>query len=128
MFNGLWDLFLYMMWFFLFVLWIWLVITVFTDIFRSPDMSGWGKAGWSILIIVLPYLGVFVYLIARGRKMSEHAMTEASERDQAMRAYVREAANTPSTADELQRLASLQRDGAISEQEFAQAKAKLLAA
>ena len=62
-----------MLWFFMFFIWIWLLIIVFSDIFRSQDLSGWGKALWSIFVIVLPYLGVFVYLIARGHKMNEHA-------------------------------------------------------
>src|SRR3954466_8271811 len=70
------DVFLSMLWFFLFFIWIWLLITVFADIFRSDDLSGWGKALWTILVIVLPYLGVFAYLIARGKKMGEHAVND----------------------------------------------------
>ena len=66
-----------MLWFFLFFIWIWLLITVFSDIFRSDDLSGWGKALWTVFVIVLPYLGVFVYLIARGQKMGEHAVRDA---------------------------------------------------
>ena len=69
-----------MLWFFLFVVWIWLLVVVFGDIFRSRDLGGWGKALWTIFVIVLPYLGVFVYLIARGRKMSEHAAEAAQAR------------------------------------------------
>jgi hypothetical protein len=124
---NLWEAFLSMLWFFLFILWIWLVIVVFGDIFRSDDLSGWGKVGWTVLIILLPYLGVFVYLIARGRRMGEHAANEAQRRDEAMRRYVRDAAGTPSTAEEISRLADLQRSGQISEQEFKLAKAKILA-
>jgi hypothetical protein len=124
---NLWEAFLSMLWFFLFILWIWLVIVVFGDIFRSDDLSGWGKVGWTVLIILLPYLGVFVYLIARGRRMGEHAANEAQRRDDAMRRYVRDAAGTPSTAEEISRLADLQRSGQISEQEFKLAKAKILA-
>jgi hypothetical protein len=124
---NLWEAFLSMLWFFLFILWIWLVIVVFGDIFRSDDLSGWGKVGWTVLIILLPYLGVFVYLIARGRRMGEHAANDAQRRDEAMRRYVRDAAGTPSTAEEISRLADLQRSGQISEQEFKLAKAKILA-
>ena len=124
----LWDAFLSMLWFFLFILWIWLVITVFADIFRSDDLSGWGKAGWTLLIILLPYLGVFIYLVARGRRMGEHAVKEAQMRDEAMRDYVRQAAGTPSTAEEIQHLADLQRGGQISAEEYERAKAKILAA
>ena len=128
-----WDIslgetFISMLWFFLFFLWIWLLITIFGDIFRSADLSGWGKAGWMVFLIVLPYLGVFVYLIARGRSMSERAEREARARDQAMRSYVREAAGTsPSPAEQLEQLAALQRSGHLSEEEFQQAKAKILA-
>ena len=79
-----------MLWFFLFFIWIWLLIVVFGDIFRSPDLGGWGKALWSLFIIFLPYLGVFVYLIARGHKMHEHAAQAAAAQDAAMRRYVQE--------------------------------------
>src|SRR5262245_44319090 len=74
---GTGDVFLSMLWCFLFFIWIWLLIMVFADLFRSHDLSGWGKAAWAIFIIIIPYLGVFVYLIARGHKMHEHAMQDA---------------------------------------------------
>ena len=67
-----------MLWFFMFFIWIWILITVFADIFRSHDLSGWAKAIWVIFVIFVPYLGVFVYLIARGHKMSEHAQEAAA--------------------------------------------------
>jgi hypothetical protein len=121
-----WDAFLTMLWFFLFFIWIWLLISVFSDIFRSDDLSGWSKAFWTIFVIVLPYLGVFVYLIARGHKMGEHAVRDASRREDQMRSYVQEVAGT-STAGEIERLAQLQQQGAITEEEFRQAKAKMLA-
>ena len=70
-----------MLWFFMFFIWIWLLIVVFGDIFRSPDLGGWAKAIWSLFIIFLPYLGVFVYLIARGGKMHEHAAQAAAAQD-----------------------------------------------
>jgi len=123
---GLWDIFLSMLWFTLFFVWVWLLISVFSDIFRSDDLSGWGKALWAVGVVLFPYLGVFVYLIARGKQMCEHAAMSARMRDDAMRSYVREAAGTPSTADELERLAQLQSKGDITFQEFQQAKAKLL--
>ena len=75
-----------MLWFFLFFIWIWLLVTVFSDIFRSHDMGGFAKAMWVIFVIFLPYLGVFVYLIARGHKMSEHALEAAQAHDAAQRA------------------------------------------
>lgn len=127
-----WDIdmgeaFLSIMWFFLFFLWIWLIITIFGDLFRSDDLSGWGKAGWVVLLVVLPYIGVFAYLIARGHKMGERSAREAQARDEAMRRYVREASGTPSAAEEIERLASLQQTGQLSTEEFQRAKAKILA-
>ena len=124
---GVGQVFWSMLWFFLFFIWIWLLIVVFGDIFRSQDLGGWAKAIWCIFIILVPYLGVFVYLIARGGKMHEHAMAAAQAQDQAMRAYVRDAAGTGgSTADELARLADLREKGVISDAEFEQLKAKAL--
>jgi hypothetical protein len=115
------------LWFFLFFIWIWLLIVVFGDIFRSHDLSGWAKAIWCIFIIFLPYLGVFVYLIARGGKMHEHAVAAAQAQDQAMRQYVQSVAGSGgSTADELARLADLREKGVISDAEFEQLKAKAL--
>lgn len=122
-----WEGFWTLLWFFLFFIWIWLLISVFSDIFRSHDLSGWHKAFWTIFVVVLPYLGVFVYLIARGKQMGEHAMRDASRREEQMRSYVQEVAGSgTSTAQEIERLHQLQTQGAITEEEFRQAKAKLL--
>jgi ABC-type Fe3+ transport system permease subunit len=116
------------MYFFLFFIWFWLLIVVFGDIFRSKDLGGLAKALWVIFVIVVPYFGVFVYLIARGHKMSEHAVEAAQAQDAAQRAYIQSAAGTgPSTADELARLADLKAKGVISDAEFEQAKAKAIA-
>jgi type VI protein secretion system component VasK len=115
------------LWFFLFFIWIWLLIVVFGDIFRSRDMSGWAKAAWVIFVIIVPYLGVFVYLIARGHKMQEHAAQAAQAQDQAMRQYIQSAAGpATSAADEVARLAELHDKGVLDDAEFAQAKAKAL--
>ena len=122
---GVGQVFLSMMYFFLFFVWIWLLITVFADIFRSHDLSGGLKAFWVIFVIVLPYLGVFVYLIARGSKMHEHAVENMQAQDSAARAYIREAATSP--ADELSKLADLKASGVIDEAEFQRLKAKALA-
>lgn len=118
-----------MIWFALLFIWIWLLISVFSDIFRSHDLSGWSKALWSIFIIFLPYLGVFVYLIARGGKMHEHAVQAAQQMDAAQRAYIKEAVSDgggASAAAEVARLADLRDKGVLSEAEFQQAKAKAL--
>jgi hypothetical protein len=115
------------LWFFLFFIWIWLLIVVFSDIFRSRDLSGWGKAAWTIFVIIVPYLGVLVYLIARGHKMAEHAQQAAQQQDAAFRQYVQSAAGTGGTADELARLADLKAKGTITDAEFEQLKAKAIA-
>jgi hypothetical protein len=121
------QVFLSMLWFFLFFIWIWLLIVVFGDIFRSHDMGGWAKAAWTIFVIVAPYLGVFVYLIARGRKMGEHATQEAAEQDRMFRAYVKVAAgNGSSPANELDRLADLRQRGVIDDAEFVRLKGKVV--
>jgi Short C-terminal domain/Phospholipase_D-nuclease N-terminal len=124
---GTGQVFLSMLWFFLFFIWIWLLIVVFSDIFRSDDLGGWGKALWVIFVIIVPYLGVLVYLIARGRKMGEHAAAAAQQQDAANRAYIRSAAgSSSSSADELARLADLRDRGVITEADFEKAKAKAL--
>src|SRR5580692_3950174 len=123
------DFFLTMLYFFLFVIWIWLLITVFIDIFRSHDMGGGMKAVWVIFVIVLPFLGVFVYLIARGGKMHERAAAQAAEQQKAFDAYVKEAAGTSgdNSADQLSKLADLKTQGVITDAEFEAQKAKVLA-
>jgi hypothetical protein len=123
---GTGQVFWSMLWFVLWFIWIWLLIVVFSDIFRSPDLSGWGKALWSIFVIFLPYLGVFVYLIARGHKMHEHAAQAAQQQEAAFRQYVQSAATSGGSADEIARLAELRDKGVINEAEFQQAKAKAL--
>jgi hypothetical protein len=117
------------LWFFLWFIWIWILIVCFSDIFRSSDLSGWGKALWSIFIILVPYLGVFVYLIARGHKMSEHAAQAAAAQEAQVRKYVQDVAATSGagSASELATLADLRDKGVITEEEFQQAKAKALA-
>ena len=116
------------LWFFMFFIWIWLLIAIFGDIFRSRDLSGWSKAFWSIFIIVLPYLGVFIYLIARGHKMQEHAVQAAQAQDAAAKAYIQQAVATgKSPADELASLADLKAKGVIDDAEFQRLKAKVLA-
>ena len=124
---GTGQVFWSMLYFFLFFIWVWLLITVFSDIFRSQDLSGWGKALWSIFVIFMPYLGVFVYLIARGHKMGEHALEAAQAQDQAFRAYVQDAAaGAPSDADQLAKLAQLHDQGVIDDAEFQKLKAKAI--
>jgi ABC-type multidrug transport system fused ATPase/permease subunit len=122
------DVFWTMLWFFLFFIWIWLLITVFVDLFRSRDIGGWGKALWAIFIIVLPLLGVLIYLIARGGKMHERAMRDAQQQEQAFRSYVQEAAQSSSPTEELAKLADLRDRGVLTDEEFQRQKAAILGA
>jgi hypothetical protein len=116
-----------MVWFFLFFLWIWLLIMVFGDIFRSRDLSGWAKALWTIFVIVTPYLGVFVYLIARGGRMHEHDVAQAQAQDAAMQQYIRNVAGSDGgPADQLSQLAALRDRGVLTDAEFEQLKARTL--
>jgi ABC-type multidrug transport system fused ATPase/permease subunit len=112
---------------FLWVIWFWVLITVFIDLFRSHDLSGWAKALWFIFILILPLIGVLVYLIARGGKMHEHAQRDAQAQEQQFRKYVQEAAGSESTADQLHKLADLRDRGVITAEEFDSQKAKILA-
>jgi hypothetical protein len=116
-----------MVWFTIFFIWIWILISVFADIFRSHDMSGAAKVLWIIFVVLLPYLGVFIYLVARGGGMAQRNMEAAQQQDAAMRAYVRDAAGSSGgTAAELEKLAALKDKGVITDDEFAAQKAKLL--
>lgn len=123
---GTGEVFWSFLWFTMFFIWIWLLIIVFSDIFRSQDMGGWGKALWIIFVIVLPYLGVLVYLIARGHSMADRNLAAAKAADEANRAYIQSVAGSSSPADEIARLAELKASGAITDAEFEQAKAKAL--
>lgn len=120
------DLFWSMLWFFLFFLWIWLLISLFADIFRSDDLGGWGKAGWILFLIVIPWLGALVYLIARGGSMQERSMKDMAAREKATRGYIQNVAGSGTAADELTKLASLHDRGVLSDEEFTQQKAALL--
>ena len=115
--------------FFIFVMWIWLVITIFIDIFRNHEMNGWAKAGWSIFIIFLPLLGVLIYMIVHGGDMQRRKMAEAAEMQQAQNDYIRQVADTSGsdTADQLSKLKALHDQGVLTDEEFAQQKAKVLA-
>jgi hypothetical protein len=123
--NAFWT----MLYFFLWIIWIWILIWVFIDIFRSRDLSGWGKALWFLFVLFIPLIGVLVYLIARGGKMQEHATQDAQQQDQEFRQYVQQAAATSpaNTADQLSKLADLRDRGVISADEFEREKAKVLA-
>ena len=122
--NLFWTMFIFFLW----VVWIWILITVFIDIFRSQDLSGGGKALWFLFVLFIPLIGVLVYLIARGSSMQERAQQQAQQQDQAFRSYVQETAGEgSSTADQLAKLADLRDRGVITAEEFDRQKAKILA-
>ena len=112
---------------FLWVLWIWILIYIFIDIFRSNDLSGWAKALWFIFVLFIPLIGVLVYLIARGGKMHEHQAQDAQAQERQFRRYVQETAGSGNTADQLAKLADLRDRGVITAEEFDREKAKILA-
>ena len=112
---------------FLFVIYLWILITIIGDLFRDHQLSGWAKAGWIFLLLVLPFLGALIYLIARGEGMRDRTVREQADMRRHMDAYIRETAGTGSSVDELAKLSELKDKGAISQEEFDRAKAKLLA-
>lgn len=113
--------------FFLFIAWIWVLISVIADIFRSDDLSGWAKALWVIFVIIIPWLGVLVYLIARGDEMAQRNVDDAVAAEDARRSYIQNAAGTSaSPADELAKLANLKESGVISDDEYAKLRAKVI--
>jgi hypothetical protein len=112
--------------FFLWVAWIMIVFRVVIDIFRSRDLGGVAKAFWALLVIVIPWFGVLLYLIVRGKSMADRDHDEAVAHEEAVQSYIRQTAGSGGTADELSKLAALQAQGVITDAEFAQQKAKLL--
>ncbi|MDA5285570.1 SHOCT domain-containing protein [Streptomyces sp. NPDC054904] len=116
------------MWIFLWVMWLVLLFRIVVDLFRDHEMSGWLKAAWLLFLILIPFLGVLVYVIARGRNMGRREIKHAQEQQQAFNAYIRDAAGSTgkNTTDELARLSELKAKGDLSEAEFQQAKQKLL--
>jgi hypothetical protein len=112
---------------FLWVIWFWILITVFIDIFRSQDLSGWGKALWFLFVLIIPLIGVLVYLIVRGGSMHERMAQQAQRQDDQLREYVQETSGSQSPADQLTKLADLRDRGVITAEEFEREKAKILA-
>lgn len=128
------NLFLTMLYLFLWVMWFFLLFKVVTDLFRDHSLNGWAKAGWLVLVILLPYLGVLIYLIVRGRSMHERDAQLAKDSEAAFRQYVREAAGSSgggsggnNHVSDLAKLAELKDKGALDDDEYERAKAKLLA-
>ncbi len=124
------NLFWTMLWFFMFILWLFLLFRIVGDIFASRDLGGWGKALWTLLLIVLPLLGSLIYLIVRGRGMEERAVQRSEAAEASFRQYVQSAAapaSPPDPTEQLTKMAALHERGVLTDQEFAAQKAKLLA-
>ena len=121
------EVFWTMLIFFAFFIWIWILFTVFTDLFRRDDISGWGKTGWIVFVIVLPYLGVFVYLIAEHKGMTERAVKQQQAAKSEMDQYVRSVAEQSDPTSQIAKAKSLLDQGTISQAEFDQIKQKALA-
>ncbi len=121
------DWLLVVFWFFLLVIWVYLLITIVGDMFRS-DMSGWAKAAWVLFVIVIPWLGLLVYLIVHGKDMQQRTIDHAAKQEKAQRAYIAETAGSGSSADELEKLKRLHDQGVLSDEEFAAQKQRVLAA
>ena len=124
---NLWDVMVSIFWFMLLVAWFWLLIAIISDIFRDDGMSGVNKGLWCLFVILLPWLGVLCYLIARGKSMSERSARQAAQNEQHFRSYVREVASSGTgVADELERLGKMHQQGLISDEELALAKQRVL--
>lgn len=122
--NAFWTMLVFFLW----ILWFVLLFRVIVDIFRDDDLSGWAKAGWTLFVVVLPFLGVFVYLIARGKGMGRREVADARARQEALDSYVRQTAQSgvPSNADELAKLSEMRSRGDITDDEFRRAKELVL--
>ena len=121
--DVMWSMFVFFCW----IIWFWLLITVFGDLFSRHDTSGWAKVGWCVFVIILPFLGVFIYFIAEGKSMGERAMARAQRQQAQADDYIRSVA-TSGSADEIARGKELLDSGAITQAEFDQLKSKALAA
>lgn len=123
----LWDVMISIFWFMLLVAWFWLLIAIISDLFRDEELSGWAKAAWCIFLIVVPWFGVLMYLIVRGRSMGERQAREMARNEKAFRSYVQDAAAPGGgVAGELDRLVTLRDEGKISPQDYELAKQKIL--
>ena len=121
--DVIWTMFIFFLW----ILWFWLLFTVFADVFRRHDISGLGKTGWILFCIFLPFLGVFIYLISQGQHMAERNTAQVTAQKAAMDEYVRETAGTSGAASEIDTAKKLLDSGAITQEEFNSIKQKALA-
>ena len=121
--DVMWTMFVFFVW----ILFFWLLFGVFGDLFSRHDLSGWAKAGWTVFVIILPFLGIFVYLISQGKGMGERAQQRAQAQQTQMDDYVRSVASSSSPTEEIAKGKQLLESGAITQAEFDQLKARALA-
>jgi hypothetical protein len=121
--DVMWSMFVFFAW----ILFFWMLFVVFGDLFSRHDVSGWAKAGWAVFVIILPFLGIFIYLIAEGKSMGERAQQRAQSQQAQMDTYVRSVAASGSPTEEIAKGQELLKSGAITQTEFDQLKAKALA-
>ena len=121
--DVMWSMFVFFAW----ILFFWMLFIVFGDLFSRHDISGWAKAGWTVFVIILPFLGIFIYLIAEGKGMGERAQQRAQSQQSQMDTYVRSVAASGSPTEEIAKGQDLLKSGAITQTEFDQLKAKALA-
>ena len=122
--QALWTMFIFFMW----ILWFYLLFTVFADLFSRHDIGGWGKAGWTVFVILLPFLGVFIYLIVEGKAMGERRMKQVQATQAQTDTYIKSVAGSASASDQIAQAKQLLDNGTITQTEFDQLKAKALAA
>ena len=122
--QALWTMFIFFVW----ILWFYLLFTVFADLFSRHDIGGWGKAGWTVFVIILPFLGVFIYLIAEGKAMGERRMKQVQAAQAQTDSYIKTVAGSATASDQIAQAKQLLDSGAITQTEFDQLKAKALAA
>ena len=127
MVMSIWDFFVWFFWFYILITCIWIFITVIIDVFRDHSLNGWAKALWLIFLLVLPFLGAIIYLIARGRSMSERKLAEVQAAQAAQNSYIQSVAGTTSATDEIVKAKALLDSGAISDEEYTKLKAAALA-
>ena len=120
--DVMWSMFVFFAW----ILFFWMLFIVFGDLFSRHDISGWAKAGWTIFVIILPFLGIFIYLIAEGKSMGERAQQRAQAQQSQMDDYVRSVASSDTSADQIAKGKQLLDSGAITQAEFDQLKANAL--
>jgi hypothetical protein len=122
--DVMWSMFVFFAW----ILFFWMLFIVFGDLFSRSDLSGWAKAGWTVFVIILPFIGILIYLISQGKAMGERAQQRAQAQQSQMDDYVRSVASSGSPTEEIAKGKQLLESGAISQAEFDQLKAKALAA